>query len=107
MEEDDERVERPVRFVAPSTFRDSLPAWSPDGRSMAFLRQPGAGGLIAALLIISVICALTYGVVVGSFSRGVVNTTRSSGIQTQMLSTVSPSGVWIVSKRSAAALSPI
>ncbi len=35
---------QPVRFVAPSTFRDSMPAWSPDGRSIAFLRQPGAGG---------------------------------------------------------------
>ncbi len=35
---------QPVRFIAPSTFRDSLPAWSPDGRRLAFLRQPGAGG---------------------------------------------------------------
>jgi dipeptidyl aminopeptidase/acylaminoacyl peptidase len=35
---------QPVRFVAPSTFRDSLPAWSLDGRRVAFLRQPGTGG---------------------------------------------------------------
>jgi len=35
---------QPVRFVAPSTFRDSVPAWSTDGHSIAFLRQPGAGG---------------------------------------------------------------
>ena len=35
---------QPVRFIAPSTFRDSLPAWSPDGTRIAFLRQPGAGG---------------------------------------------------------------
>jgi Tol biopolymer transport system component len=35
---------QPIRFVAPSTARDSLPAWSPDGRKIAFLRQPGAGG---------------------------------------------------------------
>ena len=35
---------QPVRFIAPSTFRDSLPAWSPDGHTLAFLRQPGAGG---------------------------------------------------------------
>ena len=38
------REGQPVRFIAPSTFRDSLPAWSPDGRRIAFLRQPGAGG---------------------------------------------------------------
>jgi len=34
----------PVRFLAPSTSRDSLPTWSPDGRKVAFLRQPGIGG---------------------------------------------------------------
>jgi dipeptidyl aminopeptidase/acylaminoacyl peptidase len=33
-----------IRFIAPSTSRDSLPAWSPEGRKIAFLRQPGAGG---------------------------------------------------------------
>jgi dipeptidyl aminopeptidase/acylaminoacyl peptidase len=35
---------QPIRFIAPSTSRDSLPAWSPDGTRIAFLRQPGAGG---------------------------------------------------------------
>ena len=35
---------QPIRFIAPSTSRDSLPAWSPDGKKIAFLRQPGAGG---------------------------------------------------------------
>ena len=34
----------PIRFLAPSTSRDSLPMWSPDGRRIAFLRQPGTGG---------------------------------------------------------------
>src|SRR5438874_1741863 len=37
-------LDRPIRFVAPSTSRDSLPAWSADGRKIAFLRQPGTGG---------------------------------------------------------------
>src|SRR6266487_54816 len=34
------------------------------------LRQPGAGKLIAAMLLVSVVCALVYGVIVGTFSRG-------------------------------------
>ena len=33
-----------IRFISPSTSRDSLPAWSADGRKIAFLRQPGTGG---------------------------------------------------------------
>jgi dipeptidyl aminopeptidase/acylaminoacyl peptidase len=36
--------DQPVRFIAPSTSRDSLPVWSMDGKRLAFLRQPGAGG---------------------------------------------------------------
>jgi hypothetical protein len=39
-------------------------------RVMHQLREPGAGRLIAALLFISVVCSLTYGVVAGSFSGG-------------------------------------
>ena len=35
---------QPIRYVAPSTSRDSSPAWSPDGRQIAFVRQPGVGG---------------------------------------------------------------
>src|SRR5436309_5624565 len=35
---------QPIRFIAPSTSRDTQPAWSLDGRKIAFLRQPGNGG---------------------------------------------------------------
>ena len=35
---------QPIRFIAPSTSRDSQPAWSADGKRIAFLRQPGIGG---------------------------------------------------------------
>ena len=34
------------------------------------LRQPGAGRVIIAMVWVAVICALIYGVVVGTFSRG-------------------------------------
>lgn len=37
-------------------------------RLMYSLRQPGAGGLIAGMLCVAVVCSLIYGVVVGSFS---------------------------------------
>lgn len=40
-------------------------------RVMFQLRQPGAGKLTAAMLFGAVVCALIYGVVVGSFSGGV------------------------------------
>jgi hypothetical protein len=39
-------------------------------RVMYQLRQPGSGGLIAAMLLVSVVCILVYGLVVGSFSMG-------------------------------------
>jgi len=35
---------RPLRYLAPSTSRDSAPRWSIDGRRIAFIRQPGTGG---------------------------------------------------------------
>jgi dipeptidyl aminopeptidase/acylaminoacyl peptidase len=35
---------QPVRYIAPSTSRDSGPTWSSDGRRLAFVRQPGPGG---------------------------------------------------------------
>ena len=39
-------------------------------RVMFQLRQPGAGKLIAMMLLVSVVCSLIYGVVVGTFSGG-------------------------------------
>lgn len=39
-------------------------------RVMFQLRQPDAGKLIAAMLFISILCSLVYGVVVGTFSGG-------------------------------------
>jgi len=36
--------DQPIRFIAPSTSRDTQPVWSMDGRKIAFLRQPGTGG---------------------------------------------------------------
>jgi dipeptidyl aminopeptidase/acylaminoacyl peptidase len=38
-------LDQPVRYLAPSTSRDSMPAWSPDGMHLAFVRQPGQGGV--------------------------------------------------------------
>src|SRR5881396_2948064 len=39
-------------------------------RVMFQLRQPGAGRLIAAMLTLSVVCGLIYGVIAGTFSGG-------------------------------------
>ncbi len=36
--------DEPIRYLAPSTSRDSLPRWSRDGRRIAFVRRPGQGG---------------------------------------------------------------
>ena len=35
--------DRPIRYVAPGTTRDSSPMWSPDGTQIAFVRRPGRG----------------------------------------------------------------
>jgi hypothetical protein len=39
-------------------------------RVMYQLRQPGSGRLVAAMLLVTVLCAAVYGVVVGTFSNG-------------------------------------
>src|SRR6266480_3637295 len=39
-------------------------------RVMFQLRQPGAGRLIAAMLTVSVVCGLIYGIIAGTFSGG-------------------------------------
>ena len=39
-------------------------------RLMLQLRRPGAGGLTARMLVVSLACSLGYGVVVGTFSMG-------------------------------------
>jgi hypothetical protein len=39
-------------------------------RVMYQLRQPGSGRLTAAMIFVSVVCSLVYGVVVGTFSMG-------------------------------------
>ena len=35
------KVQKQVRWIAPSVFHDVNPVWSPDGRQVAFLRTPG------------------------------------------------------------------
>lgn len=39
-------------------------------RVMYQLQQPGAGRLVAAMLLVTVLCAAAYGVVVGTFTNG-------------------------------------
>jgi|SRR3954468_2430866 hypothetical protein len=39
-------------------------------RVMYHLRQPGSGGLVAAMVMTSIVCGCLYGLVVGSFSMG-------------------------------------
>ncbi len=43
-------TDQPLRYLAPSTARDSMPRWSPDGTRLAFVRRPGQGGARGPLL---------------------------------------------------------
>jgi dipeptidyl aminopeptidase/acylaminoacyl peptidase len=36
--------ERPIQYLAPGTYNDSYPRWSPEGNEIAFVRRPGKGG---------------------------------------------------------------
>src|SRR5262249_46990438 len=45
--------DQPIRFIAPSTSRDTQPVWSADGRKIAFLRQPGTGGTPRSPLVLT------------------------------------------------------
>lgn len=38
-------TDAPLRYLAPTTSRDTQPAWSPDGARILFVRQPGRGGV--------------------------------------------------------------
>ncbi|HEX3889832.1 MAG TPA: hypothetical protein VHX90_03185 [Verrucomicrobiae bacterium] len=61
----------PLERVAIPNVIASIEALLRHPRRMMFqLRQPRAGKLIAVMLLISVVCSLIYGVVVGTFSGG-------------------------------------
>jgi len=58
------------RNAIPNTFV-AIEAILRQPRRLLFqMRQPGAGNLIAAMLFAAILCAVAYGVVVGTFSRG-------------------------------------
>jgi len=40
----------PIQWIDPSFKRDNNPRWSPDGKSIAFVRRPGGGGEPEAIL---------------------------------------------------------
>lgn len=41
----------PITWLSPSFDRDYLPRWSPDSKRLAFIRQPGRGGVPEAILV--------------------------------------------------------
>jgi dipeptidyl aminopeptidase/acylaminoacyl peptidase len=43
-------AETPIKWIAPSFYRDRSPRWSPDGKGIAFVRYAGLGGKPDAIL---------------------------------------------------------
>lgn len=43
-------ADKSISWIAPSFSRDSSPRWSPDGSQLAFVREPGYGGVPSSLL---------------------------------------------------------
>lgn len=41
----------PVKWLAPSFYRDRTPKWSPDGKRIVFARTPGSGGRPDSILV--------------------------------------------------------
>jgi len=63
--------ENPEERVPIPNFLAAIEALLRQPRRVMFqLRQPGSGRLIAAMLFVSIVCSLIYGLVVGSFSGG-------------------------------------
>jgi hypothetical protein len=58
------------RAAIPNTFVAIEAVLRHPRRLLFQMRQPGAGGLIAAMIFAAIICSLIYGVVVGTFSGG-------------------------------------
>jgi hypothetical protein len=58
------------RVAIPNVFAAIESILRQPRRLMFQLRQPGAGKLITAMLFVSIVCSLIYGVVVGTFSGG-------------------------------------
>jgi dipeptidyl aminopeptidase/acylaminoacyl peptidase len=77
----------PIRFLAPSTSRDSLPEWSLDGRKIAFLRQPGVGGTPRSPLVE---LEGTWSVLVADISSAGVERERDIAATTVLTSGDSP-----------------
>ncbi|MEO8030493.1 MAG: prolyl oligopeptidase family serine peptidase [Gemmatimonadota bacterium] len=41
----------PIQWLAPTTSRDFMPRWSPDGKQIAYVRMPGQGGAPRPILV--------------------------------------------------------